>query len=225
MEKILIAIDGFSGTGKSSTAKSVAAKLGYHYVDSGAMYRAVTLYFLRHDIKLDVEQQVQDALRKIRIDFRKSNQSPDSHIYLNGEDVEQEIRKQEVSENVSEVAALTKVRNHLVDSQQQLGKTKGIVMDGRDIGTVVFPEAELKIFMVAEVEIRAKRRLKELRGKGQIVEYQQVRENLEKRDYLDTTREDSPLEKASDAVEIDTTNLTFEEQVHKIVHLAEEIIG
>jgi cytidylate kinase len=225
MKKIIVAIDGFSGTGKSSTARKVAEILGYHYVDSGAMYRAVTLYFLRKNVNLKNEEAVQKALAEMEIDFRKQSQDDLSHIYINGEDVENVIRMQRVSDYVSQVAALTKVRKDLVSKQQQLGKTRGIVMDGRDIGTVVFPDAELKVFMTADDEVRAKRRVKELIGKGHPTELKDVLDNLKKRDLVDTTRADSPLTKAEDAIEIDTTNLTFEEQVHKIVDLAEEIIG
>lgn len=224
MKKIVIAIDGYSGTGKSSTAKKVAARLGYKYIDSGAMYRAVTLHFLRKEISFSDVASISSELSKINLDFNLDH-SGESVISLNDELVETEIRNLQISDNVSAVAAISEVRKKLVALQNQFGSEKGIVMDGRDIGTVVFPDAELKIFMSAEVKVRALRRLKELENKGVKTELSVVENNLIERDHKDTTRLDSPLVKASDAIEIDTTNLSFQDQVNKIVFLAEELIS
>ena len=224
MRKIVVAIDGFSGTGKSSTAKVVASRLGYAYIDSGAMYRAVTLFFFRQGVDLEDEESVLEALEKIDIRFEVDDEKEVSEIILNGEAVEQLIRQPEISGRVSEVAAIPMVRRKLVQMQQSYGQTKGIVMDGRDIGTVVFPDAELKVFMKADVSVRAKRRMAELEASGTIVELSEIENNLEERDRIDTTRQDSPLVKASDAIEIDTTNLTFQQQVDKIVTLAKQLI-
>lgn len=219
MRDIIIAIDGYSGCGKSSTAKEVARRLGYTYVDSGAMYRAVTLYFLRNDVDPKNQGQVEQALKEIKITFQKNEQG-NSITVLNGELVEDQIREMKVSENVSKVSALSAVRKAMVSQQQQLGKDRGIVMDGRDIGTVVFPDAELKIFLSADLKVRAERRLAELRSKGSNAGLEEIIKNLSSRDEADSSRADSPLAKAEGAVEIDTSDLTFEDQVQQVINLA-----
>ncbi len=220
--KINVAIDGYSGTGKSSTAKEVASRLGYTYLDSGAMYRAVTLYFLNHEVDWKNKSDVVEALRSISISFSFNVQERKFDTCLNGKNVEEEIRGMMVSNQVSKVSAITEVREKLVSIQRELGKDKGVVMDGRDIGTVVFPSAELKVFMISNTEVRARRRQKELEEKGQVVSLEEVIQNLQERDQIDTTRKASPLVKAEDAIEIDTTNLTFDEQVNEIVKLVEQ---
>lgn len=220
MKKIIIAIDGYSACGKSSTAKKVASRLNYTYIDSGAMYRAVTHYFLKHYIQLTNPKEVSKALDNIQIDFIFNPKLKQSETYLNGLNVEEEIRKMEVSENVSEVSALPDVRKAMVSQQRKMGRKKAVVMDGRDIGTVVFPEAELKVFMTADFNVRAQRRQKELLERNHLINLAQVTENLKKRDLLDTTRKESPLKKADDAIEIDTTHLTMEEQVDEILQWA-----
>lgn len=220
--KINIAIDGYSGTGKSSTAKDVASKLGYTYLDSGAMYRAITLYFLNNKVDWSIQKNVARVLNDISITFSFNSESRRFETCLNGEIVEEEIRGMSVSNKVSQVSAIKEVREQLVKIQRELGKNKGVVMDGRDIGTVVFPSAELKVFMTADTEVRAKRRQKELKEKGVEVPLEEVISNLVDRDRVDTTRDASPLIKADDAIEIDTTNLTFEEQVNQIVKLARQ---
>lgn len=220
MRDIVIAIDGFSACGKSSTAKAVAAVLGYSYIDTGAMYRAVTYYFIEHYISLGNLKAIQEALANIHIDFIYNPKKNQSETYLNGLNVEAEIRTMEVSNRVSEVSAVSVVRQALVAQQRKLGKKKRVVMDGRDIGTTVFPDAELKIFMTADFKTRAERRQKELLEKDVLVDLEEVAENLQKRDIIDTSRKESPLRKAPDAIEIDTTHLTFEEQVEEILYLA-----
>lgn len=226
--RITIAIDGFSSTGKSTVAKQLAKQLEYVYVDTGAMYRAVTLYALRKSYitqnSFDVQALIND-LSSIDLKFKFQEDMGFAAIFLNGENVEEEIRKMEVSKYVSKVAAVSEVRRKLVAEQQQMGKEKGVVMDGRDIGTVVFPDAELKIFMTASPEERANRRFKEMEEKGQDVSYEEVLKNVEDRDLLDTTREDSPLIIAEDAIEIDNSYLDLEEQFKIIKELAEEKIG
>ncbi len=222
--KINVAIDGFSGTGKSSTAKEVASRLGYTYLDSGAMYRVVTLYFLNNNIDWNNVNEVVDGLRDISISFSFNSKQRKFDACLNGKNVEEEIRGMAVSNQVSQVSTIKEVREQLVSIQRELGKDKEVVMDGRDIGTVVFPEAELKIFMISNTEVRAKRRQKELTEKSQTVSRGEVIHNLQERDRIDTTREISPLVKAEDAIEIDTTNMTFEEQVNEIVQLVEKTI-
>jgi cytidylate kinase len=222
MKKIIIAIDGYSACGKSSTAKAVASILGYNYIDTGAMYRAVTLYFLQNFVSLTNPNEVENALKEIEIEFRYNPKTQKSDTYLNGINVEQEIRQMAVSDKVSEVSAISQVRKFLVAQQQKMGKKKGIVMDGRDIGTVVFPEAELKIFMTAEMNVRAKRRQDELLEKGELVDLEEIIENLKKRDWIDTSRQDSPLRKAEDAQLIDTTSITFEQQVNQIVEMSKQ---
>lgn len=219
MKKIVIAIDGSSACGKSSTAKRIASELSYTYIDSGAMYRAVTLFFEQNHVKLTNLKEISKALENIDITFKVDKKNNLCDTYLNGLNVEKDIRQMYISEKVSEVSAISVVRKAMVDQQRKLGKHKGIVMDGRDIGTVVFPAADLKIFMKAEFYIRAERRQKELLEKGELVDLGKVMGNLQKRDHMDSTREDSPLFKADDAIEVDTTNFTMEEQVDDILQL------
>lgn len=216
MKKIIIAIDGLSSCGKSTMAKDLAKEIGYVYVDTGAMYRAVTLYALRHglfgnDGQLD-EAKLMALMPSINISFRLNTQTGRPETLLNGENVEREIRSMEVSSRVSTVASLPFVRRALVAQQQLMGREKGIVMDGRDIGTTVFPQAELKIFVTASPEVRARRRYDELKAKGMEADYDDILRNVEKRDYMDSHREVSPLRKAADAVELDNSNLTIEQQ-------------
>ena len=222
MNKITIAIDGYSSCGKSTTAKALARKLGYSYIDTGAMYRAVTLYFLENNIDADDISAVKNALEKIEITFRV-NASKDaeniSDVYLNGRNVEYEIRQMEVSNNVSKVSAVKEVRVKMVKLQQEMGKHKAVVLDGRDIGTVVFPNAELKIFMTANPFVRAKRRYDELHAKGTEVTMAEVQANIEKRDYIDTHREESPLTEARDAIVLDNTHISREEQLEFVMKL------
>lgn len=222
MTKITIAIDGFSSTGKSTVAKQVANQLGYVYVDSGAMYRAVTLYAMNKDLihanDFNIEALVYQ-LDKINIRFKFNEDLGFAEVYLNGENVEKLIRTLEVSGFVSKVAAVPEVRKKLVSIQQQLGKDKGVVMDGRDIGTVVFPDAELKLFMTASAETRAERRYNELIERGDTITYENVLKNVQERDFLDSTRKDSPLVKANDAIEIDNSELSLQEQFEKIMQL------
>lgn len=224
MKKIIIAIDGYSACGKSSTAKAVANLLNYNYIDTGAMYRAVTLYFLQNFVSLTNPNEVAEALKEIDIEFRYNAKLNKSDTYLNSMNVENEIRQMSVSDKVSEVSAISAVRRFLVAQQQKMGKKKGIVMDGRDIGTVVFPDAELKIFMVADMQIRAKRRQDELLERGELVKLEDIIDNLTKRDLIDTSRADSPLKKAEDARIIDTSYITFEEQVEMILDMYGEVI-
>lgn len=222
MKKINIAIDGHSSCGKSTLAKAMAEKLHYLYVDSGAMYRAVTLFFLENDIDLDDRQAVAVALEQIEVRFDRKPSGVST--LLNGEDVEGEIRKMRVSATVSPVAAISAVRRAMVRQQQEMGTEKGVVMDGRDIGTVVFPKAELKIFLTAEVEERARRRFSELKAKGVAVSLEEVAANLTERDHIDSTRADSPLKKAEDAVVIDNTHLTPHQQLDIALNLAQQRI-
>lgn len=222
--KINIAIDGYSACGKSSTAKIVAERLKYIYVDSGAMYRAVTLFFIENKIDFTDFAAVEKALKNISIDFRISDISNLKHTFLNDIDVESEIRTLAVSNLVSEVSAIPIVRRAMVLLQQAMGKKKGLVMDGRDIGTVVFPDAELKIFMTANYDIRTVRREKELREKGKTASALEILTNLKKRDLIDSTRLDSPLSKANDALEMDTSNMTLADQIDTIYNLALAII-
>ena len=224
MKKIVIAVDGYSACGKSSTAKEVASRLGYVYIDTGAMYRAVTLFFLRNYINLTNPKDVEKALDQINIRFIPEANTGINETYLNGLNVEQDIRGMDVSGKVSEVSAIPGVRKAMVEQQRKLGKNKAIVMDGRDIGTFVFPEAELKVFMTADFEVRAARRQQELLEKGVMIGFEEVKKNLQHRDTIDTTRTESPLKKADDAYVIDTTKLTMEEQIDQIVQLAKKII-
>ncbi|MCS4434861.1 (d)CMP kinase [Aquiflexum gelatinilyticum] len=225
MQKIVIAIDGYSGCGKSSTAKAVAQILGYTYIDSGAMYRAATLHFLNNHVVLSNPKEVNKYLESLEISFHLNPDNGKQETYLNGLNVEDEIRSMRVSDYVSEVSKIKEVRTELVAQQQKMGKKKGVVMDGRDIGTVVFPTAELKIFMSADLNIRAERRQKELLERGELVALEKIVQNLAERDHIDTTRLESPLRKAEDAVELDTSLLEFEDQVNQIVLFAKEKIG
>lgn len=220
MRKIIIAIDGYSGCGKSTTAREVAAQLGYVYIDTGAMYRSVTLFFIENHVSLTDPKAVAKALEQIVITFHFNPGKQANEVYLNGLNVEERIREMEVSQMVSEVSTVKQVRDAMVAQQRKMGKNRGVVMDGRDIGTVVFPEANLKIFMSADLRVRAERRQKELLAKGQLVELEEVVENLRKRDEIDTSRKESPLKKAANAIEIDTTHVTFEEQIEIIANLA-----
>ena len=224
--KITIAIDGFSSTGKSTLAKQLAKELNYVYVDTGAMYRAVTLYAMQNgfidDSSFDVEG-LTSHLPKVTLKFVYNTEIARSEVFLNGVNVEGEIRSMEVSNKVSKVAALPQVREKLVEQQRFMGRDKGVVMDGRDIGTVVFPDAELKLFMSAGAVARAERRTNELKAQGQDVTYEEVLKNIEERDYQDTHRKDSPLQKAQDAIEIDNTNLTLDELFEKIISLVNSV--
>ena len=210
-KNIVVAIDGYSSCGKSTLAKALAKKLHFVYVDSGAMYRAVTLYFLRNLVDITSEKAVAEALVNIHLDFHARDY--ETHITLNGEEVSNEIRDMKISEMVSPVSALKKVRTEMVNQQQRMGKTANIVMDGRDIGTTVFPEASLKIFMTADPKVLAERRYKEMIAKGDLISLEEVFENLAHRDFLDTTRTESPLKRAEDAIILDNTELTPEEQL------------
>ena len=209
---LVVAIDGYSSCGKSTLAKALAKQLGFIYIDSGAMYRAVTLYFIRHEIEISNTEAVKDALQHIELNFHARDY--ESHILLNGEEVSEEIRQMPVSENVSEVSAHKLVRHDMVQQQQRMGNSKNIVMDGRDIGTAVFKDAQVKFFMTADPKIRAERRYKELLSKGDTqTSLEDVFENLAHRDYADTTRVESPLTRAEDAIVLDNTDLTQEEQL------------
>jgi CMP/dCMP kinase len=218
-KKIVIAIDGYSACGKSTTAKEVARILGYRYIDSGAMYRAVTLYFLDNHVSLSNPKDIMKALSQIHIAF-KVNSKGVSETYLNNLNVEKEIRKMRISEKVSPVSAVKDVRLAMVEQQRRMGKEKAIVMDGRDIGTVVFPNAELKFFMMADMVVRAIRRQKELLENDKLVDLDDVIENIAQRDKIDTTRKESPLRQAPDAIVIDTTHITVDEQVDEVVRHA-----
>lgn len=213
MKKINIAIDGFSSCGKSTLAKQLAKKLNYLYIDSGAMYRAITLYFLRNHTNWTNKTEVEDALQNITLHFEANPNTGESEIYLNDENVEYVIRDLVIAEKVSEVAAIKQVREFAVKQQQEMGKSKGVVMDGRDIGTTVFPDAELKIFMTADIAVRVERRFKELYAKNPNITIEEVKDNLEMRDYIDSNREFSPLRKADDAHIVDNTNITPAEQL------------
>lgn len=228
MKKITIAIDGFSSTGKSTLAKQLAKHLGYIYVDTGAMYRATALFAMQNNFisidSLDKESLVK-ALPNIKLQFHFNADLGYAEMYLNDSNVEKEIRTIEVSSFVSRIAEISEVRSKLVEQQQEMGKNKGIVMDGRDIGTVVFPNAELKIFMTSSPETRAQRRFDELKAKGDVVSFEEVLQNVQERDYIDTHRADSPLVMADDAIEIDNSYLTREEQFAAVLELSEELIN
>lgn len=227
-KKIIIAVDGHSSCGKSTLAKELANILGYIYLDSGAMYRAVTLFAIRNQLaengKIN-EQGLIARLNEIKIDFRFNPVTGQNDTFLNGENVEEEIRRIAVSSYVSPVATIAEVRHALVKKQQEIGRNKGIVMDGRDIGTVVFPQAELKLFMTASPEIRAQRRFDELKAKGLQVNYQEILENVKERDRIDSGREISPLKKAFDALVLDNSHLTRKEQLDWTLDKIKEIIG
>ncbi len=227
-KKIVIAIDGFSSCGKSTMAKDLAKEIGYIYVDTGAMYRSVTLYALQHgmfnaDNSIDTEA-LEKAMPEINISFRLNVETGRPDTYLNGTLVEKDIRSMEVSSRVSPIAALGFVREALVKQQQAMGKEKGIVMDGRDIGTVVFPDAELKIFVTASAEVRAQRRYDELKGKGVDADFKDILKNVQERDYIDSHREVSPLRKADDAIELDNSHMTIAEQKQWLRNKFEEKI-
>jgi cytidylate kinase len=224
--KIIIAIDGHSSCGKSTVAKEVARKLNYIFIDSGAMYRAVTLFCLRHNLiekgKVDITV-LKSSLSKIKVSFKFNPETHHNDIWLNGENVENEIRLLTVSQNVSLVSAIPEVRHLLVALQQEAGKSKGIVMDGRDIGTVVFPHAELKIFMTAQPDVRAKRRYDELMAKGEKVSFDEIKANILERDHYDENRKQSPLRKADDAIILDNSFMTRDEQLEWVFNRIAEI--
>jgi cytidylate kinase len=218
-DKIIITIDGWSSCGKSTLAKQLAGKLGYLYIDSGAIYRAITLYLLRNNIDITDTKEIEKSLKNITLEFIVNEYTNLSEIYLNGENVEYIIRDIIIAEKVSEVAAIKEVRTFAVNVQQEMGANKGIVMDGRDIGTTVFPHAEIKIFMVADEAVRVERRFKEMFEKNPNITLDEVKSNIAMRDYIDSHREISPLRKAKDAIEIDNTNLTQKEQLDFAVKL------
>ena len=228
MKKITIAIDGFSSTGKSTLAKQLAKHFGYVYVDTGAMYRAVTLFAMQNNcigIEFLDKEKLVNSLPTIKLSFKFNTELGFAEMYLNDVNVETEIRTLEVSSFVSAVAAISEVRSKLVEQQQEMGAAKGIVMDGRDIGTVVFPNAELKIFMTAGADTRAQRRFDELQAKGDSVSYEEVLKNVVERDYIDTHRDDSPLVMADDAIEIDNSYLDRKEQFDAVLELVNEVIN
>lgn len=224
MQKIIIAIDGYSACGKSTLARQLAQKLSYTHIDSGAMYRAITLYFIRHNIDLSHTEQLDNALKHISLKFMPSD-SGDQELWMNGENVESLIRGIAVAEQVSAVAMLPNVRAFAVSCQREMGKQNGIVMDGRDIGTVVFPEAALKLFMTADFDVRVQRRWEEMKAKGIMASREEVKENLTARDYKDTHREISPLRQAEDAIVLDNTYLTEAQQLQYAYELAEKTIN
>ena len=220
----MIAIDGYSSCGKSTLAKALAKKLGFIYIDSGAMYRAITLYFLRNNVDFENHDAVVDALQHIELNFHSKDY--ESHITLNGEEVSDEIRLMPVSEAVSPVSAIKEVRKEMVKQQQRMGKSKNIVMDGRDIGTAVFPDAQVKFFMTADPKIRAERRYNEMLAKGDTtITLEEVFENIAHRDYADTTREESPLTRAEDAIILDNTDITEEEQLALALEKVEPLLN
>ncbi|WP_196891574.1 (d)CMP kinase [Aureivirga marina] len=226
-KKITIAIDGFSSTGKSTIAKELAKKLGYVYVDTGAMYRAVTYFAMINDYVSDEtlnKEGLIAQLNNIKLKFVFNPDAGFSEIHLNGENIEKQIRGLEVSQLVSKVAAITEVRKVLVSQQQEMGKDKGVVMDGRDIGTVVFPDAELKLFMTASPDKRAKRRYKELLDKGEDIKFEDVLKNVQTRDHIDTTRTDSPLKRADDAIEFDNSDMGLKEQFERVYNITQRTI-
>jgi cytidylate kinase len=228
MKKITIAIDGFSSCGKSTMAKSLAKEIGYIYIDSGAMYRAVTLYCIENGLIEDGEirtEILKEDLKRINISFKINAETGQPDTYLNDENVENKIRTMLVSSMVSQVSALDFVRSAMVEQQQKMGKEKGIVMDGRDIGTTVFPDAELKIFVTASAEVRAQRRFDELKSKGQEASYDEILHNVKQRDYLDQNREVSPLRQASDAILLDNSTLTIEEQKAWLINQFNRVVN
>ena len=227
MKKIVVAVDGFSSCGKSTMAKDLAREIGYAYIDTGAMYRTVTLYALQQGFfkagTLDVSR-LENAMTDINISFIVNNETGLTDTFLNGKNVEREIRGMEVASYVSGIAALPFVRSALVRQQRRMGESKGIVMDGRDIGTVVFPDAELKIFLTASTEIRATRRLNELIAKGEQTSYEEITENIKSRDHQDMTRAVSPLRKADDAIELDNSNMTVSEQKEWLLNIYNRVV-
>jgi CMP/dCMP kinase len=228
MEKITIAIDGYSSCGKSTIAKALANKLGYSYIDTGAMYRATTLFMMRKNIVGQgneiSHQEIVNYLPEVVVSFQYNNETKKSETYLNGENVEAEIRTMAVSENVSKVSSIKEVRQKMVKLQQEMGEKKGVVMEGRDIGTAVFPDAELKVFMTADNEVRVQRRYDELHSKGQFVTREEVRKNLEERDYDDTHRAENPLRKADDAVILDNSDLNPQQQLDFVLRLINDMM-
>ncbi|KGF50509.1 (d)CMP kinase [Prevotella disiens] len=229
MKKITIAIDGFSSCGKSTMAKDLAREIGYIYIDTGAMYRCVTLFALRNHLFNEdgtiKQKELESQIENIKISFKlnKTTQRPDA--YLNGENVENQIRTMEVSSHVSPIAAIAAVRSALVAQQQKMGQDKGVVMDGRDIGTVVFPNAELKIFVTASAEVRAQRRYEELKEKGMEANFDEILKNVEERDYIDSHRKVSPLKKADDAIELDNSNISIAEQKEWLMQQFKKVVG
>lgn len=223
MKRIIIAIDGHSACGKSTLAKGLAKSLHYAYLDSGAMYRAVTLYFIENQVNYDEPAAVEEALKHIELHFERIDGR--NHTFLNGRDVELDIREMRVSDQVSPVSAISAVRRAMVQQQKAIGQRRGIVADGRDIGTVVFPDAELKIFLIADLDVRTSRRHLELAAKGIDAEWEDVRKNLLERDRIDSSRADSPLHQADDAIVIDNTLLSEEQQLEKALALVKERIG
>ncbi len=224
MKKIVITIDGYSSCGKSTLARQLARRLNYVYIDSGAMYRAITLYFIHNRVQWEQPEAVAAALANIELEFLPNEHTGFSEIHLNGENVEHQIREMLVADKVSEVAAIGAVRAFAVAQQQKMGAQKGIIMDGRDIGTTVFPQAELKIFMTADTAVRVERRFRELFARNPHITIQEVKENLERRDYMDTNREISPLRKAEDAIILDNSNLTMDEQLGLAVQWVDDIL-
>jgi cytidylate kinase len=222
MKKIIITIDGWSSCGKSTLAKQLAKKLGYVYIDSGAMYRAITLFFLRNHTDWTDKKEVKLALKQVHLHFEYNEKSEQSEMVLNDENVEYVIRDLVIAEKVSEVSSIAEVRKFAVKQQQQMGRKKGIVMDGRDIGTTVFPDAEIKIFMTADISVRVERRFKEMFEKNPNITIEEVKNNLEMRDYIDSNREVSPLRKATDAILLDNTNITMEEQLDFALKLSKD---
>lgn len=227
MSKITIAIDGYSSCGKSTLAKALAQKLHYHYIDTGAMYRAVTLYCLRNNIisnSIIDNEELFNSLDKITVSFIYNTETKTSEVFLNDEHVEREIRTMEVANNVSAISSIKKVRSKMVAIQRQMGQNKGVIMDGRDIGSHVFPNAELKLFMTADENIRTQRRLDELSSKGEYHTFEDVKQNLKKRDFDDTTRKENPLIQAEDAIVLDNTDITKEEQLDFVIKLINDLL-
>ncbi len=227
MSKITIAIDGYSSCGKSTLAKALAQKLHYHYIDTGAMYRAVTIYCLRNNIIADSVidiKKLMNALPEINVSFIYNTETKTSEVFLNDEHVEREIRTMEVANNVSAVSSIKEVRSKMVAIQRQMGKDKGVIMDGRDIGSHVFPDAELKLFMTADENIRTQRRLDELSSKGEYHTFEDVKQNLKKRDFDDTTRKENPLVQAEDAIVLDNTDISKEEQLEFVIKLINDLL-
>lgn len=223
-KKIIIAIDGYSSCGKSTLAKALARQLNYNFIDTGAMYRAITLFFIRKNVKLDDAQSVADALENINLRFEFNEEKGKSDMYLNDENVEPFIREMTIAQKVSEVAAIKSVRVFAVKQQQTMGKKKGIVMDGRDIGTVVFPKAELKIFMTADIEVRVKRRYLEMQEQHQNISIEDVINNLQMRDYIDSNREESPLRQAEDARVLNNSDMSPEQQLNLAIKWVKEVL-
>lgn len=227
MSKITIAIDGYSSCGKSTLAKALAQKLHYHYIDTGAMYRAVTLYCLRNNIisnSIIDTKTLSNSLDKITVSFIYNTETKTSEVFLNDEHVEREIRTMEVANNVSAISSIKEVRSKMVAIQRQMGQNKGVIMDGRDIGSHVFPYAELKLFMTADENIRTQRRLDELSSKGEYHTFEDVKQNLKKRDFDDTTRKENPLIQAEDAIVLDNTDITKEEQLDFVIKLINDLL-